>query len=65
MRVYNGWIISIEGKKFRVDGSIKIRSNQIYLLRGEDGEKSSISRAMFLKMWSEDKIKYVASAVPK
>lgn len=64
MKVYNGWVLAIEGQEFKVDGSMSIRGSQSYLLKNVDsGETSSISREALLSQFGKS-ITYVRSVKP-
>lgn len=59
MRIYNGWKFTHEGVKYTVDGSIKLRGNQYYLLVRDDGTRSSIHRSVLLKWFNEKRILFI------
>ena len=48
MKIYNGWVLLIAGQEYTVDGSVKIRGTQSYMLRGQDTVKS-IRRSTLLQ----------------
>jgi hypothetical protein len=64
MRIYNGWLLKIDGREYVVAGSMKIRGNQSYILRNSRGEKSSIGRDALLSSLRTGEIVWVGSVVP-
>jgi hypothetical protein len=60
MKVYNGWVLDINGVEWTVFGSIKIRGKQHYLISNPRG-KQSIERGAFLAAYAAEKIKYLRS----
>lgn len=60
MKVYKGWVLSIEGAEYTVKGSMKLRGVQAYVLAGKTGVRS-IKRDDFLAGMHNGSIKYVAS----
>lgn len=61
MKVYNGWILEINGQDQKVIGSVKIRGSQSYVLKDASDKKSSIKRADLLDGYNSGNIKYLRS----
>lgn len=62
MKIYNGWILRIEGGDFSVIGSLKIRGTQSYILKAlNDGVKTSISRNRLLSGMNDKSITYMGN----
>lgn len=62
MKVYNGWVLEINGNEEKVVGSMKIRGVQSYILLNLDSKKkSSIKRVNFLNAYNLKEIKYIRS----
>lgn len=59
MRFYNGWKFVHDGTNYTIDGSIKLRGNQYYLLMRDDGTRSSIHRQVLLKWFNEKRIAFI------
>jgi hypothetical protein len=62
MKVYNGWVLKIEGNEWTVAGSQKLRGVQSYILRGSHGVRS-IKRDELLAGMNAKSIQYVTSVV--
>ena len=62
MKIYNGWVLNIDGIEATVAGSVKIRGTQIYYLATKQGNRS-IRRDELLAGMNNGSIKYVASVV--
>ena len=65
MKVYNGWVLNINGSEWTVSGSHKLRGVQSYILTGEDGEKATITRDILIDGMSSGDIFYVTSVSPR
>ena len=61
MKVFNGWVLMVEGQEQTVIGSLKIRGNQSYILKNVHGDKTSISRDALLSYMHSKSIEYVRS----
>lgn len=59
-RIYNGWVLDIEGIEYTVCGSNKIRSTQWYIL-ANDNDTRAIRRSEMLAGFESGAIKYVTS----
>jgi len=62
MKIYNGWVLNIDGIEATVAGSVKIRGTQLYYLATKQGNRS-IRRDELLAGMNNGSIKYVASVV--
>jgi hypothetical protein len=62
VKVYNGWVLKIEGTEWTVAGSQKLRGVQSYVLRGSRGVRS-IKRDELLAGMNAKSIQYVTSVV--
>ena len=62
MKVYNGWVLKIDGAEWTVAGSQKLRGVQSYVLRGAQGVRSIKRDALLAGMHSKA-IEYVTSVV--
>lgn len=60
MKIYNGWVLLISGQEYMVDGSIKIRGKQTYLLKGRISN-SRIRRENLLAAMASGEITYVGN----
>lgn len=60
MKVYNGWVLNIDGIEAIVAGSLKLRGKQSYYLKTKQGTRS-ISRDSLLAGMNDGSIKYIAS----
>lgn len=63
MRIYNGWVLRIEAKEFKVIGSLKIRGKQSYIL-SSGSDKVSLPRHVMLKGMNDGSIEYIRSEAP-
>lgn len=64
MKVYNGWVLEINGVEYTVVGSNKIRGKQYYYLRSKQGV-STINRDLLLEGMNDKSIKYITSVPVK
>ncbi len=64
MKVYNGWVLEINGVEYTVVGSNKIRGKQHYYLRSKQGV-STIDRDALIDGMNDKTIKYVTSVQVK
>jgi hypothetical protein len=62
MKVYNGWVLKINGAEWTVAGAQKLRGVQSYVLRGTQGVRS-IRRDELLAGMQTKAIEYVTSVV--
>ncbi len=61
MRVFNGWVLKVDGQEQTVIGSIKVRNSQSYVLKNAQGAKTSINRDALLAKMASKEIVYVRS----
>ena len=61
MRVFNGWVLKVEGQEQTVIGSLKIRSTQSYVLKSAQGAKTCMNRDTLLAKMASKEITYVRS----
>jgi hypothetical protein len=62
VKVYNGWVLKIDGAEWTVAGTQKLRGVQSYVLRGVQGVRS-IKRDDLLAGMHRKAIAYVTSVV--
>ena len=64
MKIYTGWVLSLENQEVVVTGSLSIRGTTAYILRNtSDGIKSSIRRDALLQGMNDKSILYIKSVV--
>ena len=59
MKVYTGWIVSIDNKQVEIIGTRKLRTKQYYILKDTSNNKLSIDRETFLTQFNNGTIKYI------
>ena len=64
MKVYNGWVLEINGVEHNVVGSNKIRDRHYYYLRSKQGV-STINRNALIEGMNDKTIKYITSVQVK
>lgn len=65
MKIYNGWVVSIEGEEWKVVGRNAIRKTSWILLKHlSSGAVRSFERNMFINHFNEGNISYIRSESP-
>jgi hypothetical protein len=59
MKVYTGWIVSVNNKELEIIGTRKLRAKQYYILKDTNNKKLSIERHEFLEQYNNGTIKYI------